>query len=81
MRKYGIRVELDERFDPDDVRLDLQTNRLHPLHKHDLHLAVSPCGARSPSLPSICGARSLPPSPLLFSDGSNYLLVGASACR
>jgi hypothetical protein len=44
MRKYGIRVELDERFDPDDVRLDLQTNRLHPLDKHDLHLAVSPCG-------------------------------------
>ena len=55
MRKYGIRVELDERFDPDDVRLDLQTNRLHPLHKHDLHLAVSPSAALcslSPSLPS-----------------------------
>jgi hypothetical protein len=44
MRRYQIRVELDERFEPDDVRLDLRTNKLHPLHKHDLHVAVSHCG-------------------------------------
>jgi hypothetical protein len=44
MRRYHIRVELDERFEPDDVRLDLRTNELHPLHKHDLHIAVSHCG-------------------------------------
>ncbi|HEX6757364.1 MAG TPA: hypothetical protein VF086_02970 [Propionibacteriaceae bacterium] len=45
MRRYEIRVELDERFDAADVRLDLRTNRLHPLHKHDLHIAVSHCGS------------------------------------
>jgi hypothetical protein len=44
MRRYKIRVELDERFEPDDVRLDLRTNKLHPLHRHDLHIAVSHCG-------------------------------------
>ena len=44
MREYQIRIELDERFEPDDVRLDLRTNRLHPLHKHDVHIAVSHCG-------------------------------------
>jgi hypothetical protein len=44
MRRYQIRVELDERFEPDDVRLDLRTNKLHPLHDHDLHIAVSHCG-------------------------------------
>lgn len=44
MRGYQIRVELDERFEPDDVRLDLRTNNLHPLHKHDLHITVSHCG-------------------------------------
>jgi hypothetical protein len=44
MHRYQIRVELDERFEPDDVRLDLRTNELHPLHKHDLHIAVSNCG-------------------------------------
>jgi hypothetical protein len=45
MRTYQIRVELDERFEPDDVRLDLRTNKLHPLHKHDLDIAVSHCGS------------------------------------
>jgi hypothetical protein len=45
MRRYQIRVELDERFEPDDVRLDLRTNKLHPLHKHDLHIAVNHCGS------------------------------------
>ena len=44
MRRYEIKVELDERFEPDDVRLDLRTNRLHPLHKHDLYITISPCG-------------------------------------
>ena len=44
MRRFQMRVVLDERFDPDDVRLDLRTNRLHPLHEHDLHIAVSPGG-------------------------------------
>jgi hypothetical protein len=44
MRRYQIRVELDERFEPDDVRLDLRTNKLHPFHDHDLHIAVSNCG-------------------------------------
>jgi hypothetical protein len=38
MRRYEIRVELDERFDAADVRLDLRTNNLHPLHRHDLHI-------------------------------------------
>jgi hypothetical protein len=45
MRTYQIRVELDERFEPDDVRLDLRTNKLHPLHKHDLDIAVSHYGS------------------------------------
>jgi hypothetical protein len=52
MRRYQIFVELDERFDADDVRLDLRTNNLHPLHKHDLHnpwasavLALNPTAA------------------------------------
>jgi hypothetical protein len=45
MRRYQIRVELDQRFDADDVRLDLRTNKLHPLHDHDLQIAASPCGA------------------------------------
>jgi hypothetical protein len=44
MRTYQIRVELDERFEPEDVRLDLRTNELHPLHKHNLDVAVSHCG-------------------------------------
>jgi len=44
MRRYQIRVELDERFEPEDVRLDLRTNELHPLHKHDPYIAVSHCG-------------------------------------
>ena len=44
MPKYQIRVELDERFEPEDVRLDLRTNELHPLHKHDPYIAVSHCG-------------------------------------
>jgi hypothetical protein len=44
MRRYQIRVELDKLFEPDDVRVDLGTNKLHPLHKHDLHLAVSDGG-------------------------------------
>jgi hypothetical protein len=44
MRTYEIRVELDERFDAAEVRLDLRTNDLHPLNRHDLHIAASPCG-------------------------------------
>jgi hypothetical protein len=44
MHRFQLRVVLDERFDPDDVKLDLRTNELHPLHEHDLHVAVSPCG-------------------------------------
>ena len=27
------------------MRLDLRTNELHPLHKHDLDIAVSHCGS------------------------------------
>jgi hypothetical protein len=45
MRTYQIRVELDERFEPDDVRLDLRTNKLHPLHEHDLHIAMNNGGS------------------------------------
>ncbi len=44
MHRYQIRVELDDCFDADDVLLDLRTNKLHPRHKHDLHIAASPCG-------------------------------------
>jgi hypothetical protein len=45
MRRYQIQAELDERFEPADVRLDLQTNGLHPLHEHDVHIALSHCGS------------------------------------
>ncbi|HLM22615.1 MAG TPA: hypothetical protein VK390_13965 [Propionibacteriaceae bacterium] len=44
MHSYQIRVALDECFGPDDLSIDLRTNRQHPLHKHQVHIAVSPHG-------------------------------------
>jgi hypothetical protein len=44
MHSYQIRVALDECFGPDDLNIDLRTNRQHPLHKHQVHIAVSPHG-------------------------------------
>ena len=44
MRRYQICVDLDERFGPDDVSVDIRTDRQHPLLKHEMQIATSPQG-------------------------------------
>jgi hypothetical protein len=44
MHRYQIRIALDERFGPNDLSVDLRTNRQHPLHKHEVRIAVNPRG-------------------------------------
>ncbi len=45
MHRFDIRVELDQRFTPGDIELDLRTNRLHPLHEHGLSVVTTTGGA------------------------------------
>jgi hypothetical protein len=44
MHRYQIRVALDERLGPNDLSVDLRTNQQHPLHKHEVRIAVGPHG-------------------------------------
>jgi hypothetical protein len=44
MGRYQICVALDERFGPNDVSLDVRTDRQHPLHKHEVQIATNPHG-------------------------------------
>jgi hypothetical protein len=44
MDRYQICVALDERFEPNDVRLDVRTDQQHPLLKHEMRIATSSNG-------------------------------------
>jgi hypothetical protein len=44
MGRYQICVALDERFEPNDVSLDVRTDQQHPLLKHEVQIATSPHG-------------------------------------
>ena len=50
MGTYQVRVALDELFGPDDLELDLRTDRRHPLYEHDVRIAATPGGGVSVTL-------------------------------
>jgi hypothetical protein len=44
MHRYQICVALDERLGPDDVSVDVRTDRQHPFLNHEMQIATSPQG-------------------------------------
>jgi hypothetical protein len=41
MDRYQIRVALDERFEPNDVRVDVHTDQQHPFLNHEVLIATN----------------------------------------
>ena len=41
MDRYQIRVALDERFEPNDVRVDVHTDEQHPFLNHEVLIATN----------------------------------------
>jgi len=50
MSNYQIRIELDERFGPEDVVLDLEANQSHPFHQHEAEISAEPWGGATVGL-------------------------------